>query len=86
MATPKPTKINQPKENPKTKPPKETHNPPKTKQPENTHTESSAKTISWADRVKVTDSTTRYTLDHIPQSNRDGQLEITEDMLTEHAE
>ncbi|KAJ6762885.1 hypothetical protein OIU79_023600 [Salix purpurea] len=52
MATPKPTKINQPKENPKTKPPKETHNPPKTKQPENTHTESSAKTISWADRVK----------------------------------
>ncbi|KAJ6763576.1 hypothetical protein OIU79_024179 [Salix purpurea] len=86
MATPKPTKINPPKENTKTNPPKETHKPPTTKQPENIHTETPAKTISWADRVKVTDSTTRYTLDHIPQSNRDGQLEITDDMLTEHAE
>ncbi|KAJ6287638.1 hypothetical protein OIU78_001695 [Salix suchowensis] len=96
MAAPKPTKTPIQKETTKNNPPKETtkinapkeptnFNPPK-EPTQNNHTETSSKAISWADRVKVSDSTTRYTLDYIPQSNRDCQLEITDDMLTEHAE
>ncbi|KAJ6730104.1 GLYCINE-RICH CELL WALL STRUCTURAL PROTEIN 1.8-LIKE [Salix viminalis] len=77
MAAPKPTKTN---------PPKQPQNPPPPKQPQTPSSETTTKAISWADRVKVTDSTTRYTLDHIPQRDRDCQLEITDDMLTEHAE
>ncbi|KAJ6760019.1 hypothetical protein OIU79_024975 [Salix purpurea] len=41
---------------------------------------------SWADRVKVTDSNTRFTLDSIPQQEMGSNIEITEDMLAEHAE
>ncbi|KAJ6706457.1 hypothetical protein OIU79_010994 [Salix purpurea] len=77
MAAPKPTK---------THPPKQPQNSPPPKQPQTPSSETTTKAISWADRVKVTDSTTRYTLDHIPQRDRDCQLEITDDMLTEHAE
>ncbi|KAJ6672995.1 ZINC KNUCKLE CX2CX4HX4C-RELATED [Salix viminalis] len=44
------------------------------------------KETSWADRVKVTDASTRFTLDPIPPLAMGAKLEITEDMLTEHAE
>uniref|UniRef100_A0A6N2NHV3 Uncharacterized protein n=1 Tax=Salix viminalis TaxID=40686 RepID=A0A6N2NHV3_SALVM len=74
MSTPKPTKPY---------PPKQPQNSPPPKQPKSHPQKPQA---SWSDRVKVTDSTTRYTLDHIPQRDRDCQLEITDDMLTEHAE
>ncbi|KAJ6397275.1 hypothetical protein OIU84_020277 [Salix udensis] len=45
-----------------------------------------AKETSWADRVKVTDASTRFMLDPIPPLAMGAKLEITEDMLTEHAE
>ncbi|KAF9686539.1 hypothetical protein SADUNF_Sadunf03G0169100 [Salix dunnii] len=41
---------------------------------------------SWADRVKVTDAKTRYTLDPIPLQKMGCKIDITEDMLTKHAE
>ncbi|KAJ6706867.1 GLYCINE-RICH CELL WALL STRUCTURAL PROTEIN 1.8-LIKE [Salix viminalis] len=41
---------------------------------------------SWADRVKVMDSNTRFTLDSIPQQEMGSNIEVTEDMLAEHAE
>ncbi|KAJ6419252.1 hypothetical protein OIU84_029379 [Salix udensis] len=41
---------------------------------------------SWADRVKVTDSSTRYTLDSLPQQRVGNKIEITEDMFADHAE
>uniref|UniRef100_A0A6N2LBF9 DUF4283 domain-containing protein n=1 Tax=Salix viminalis TaxID=40686 RepID=A0A6N2LBF9_SALVM len=40
---------------------------------------------TWADRVKVTDSSTRFTLDPLPRYEG-RKLEITVDMLTENAE
>ncbi|KAJ6346534.1 hypothetical protein OIU78_009045 [Salix suchowensis] len=54
-----------------------------TKQPQNA---AQAPASSWVDRVKVTDAKTRYTLDPIPQQKMGCKIEITEDMLTKHAE
>ncbi|KAJ6752500.1 hypothetical protein OIU85_002873 [Salix viminalis] len=57
------------------------------KKPEKPHQKTNqASGSSWADRVKVTDASTRFTLDPIPPPARGQQMEITEDMLTEHAE
>uniref|UniRef100_A0A6N2N5R3 DUF4283 domain-containing protein n=1 Tax=Salix viminalis TaxID=40686 RepID=A0A6N2N5R3_SALVM len=41
---------------------------------------------TWADRVKVTDSCTRFTLDPVPRNDDGRTPEITADMLTENAE
>ncbi|KAJ6759881.1 hypothetical protein OIU79_024861 [Salix purpurea] len=41
---------------------------------------------SWADRVKVTDSNTRFTLDPITKTDDGEFLDITADMLTDDAE
>ncbi|KAJ6287633.1 hypothetical protein OIU78_001698 [Salix suchowensis] len=41
---------------------------------------------SWADRVKVTDASTRFTLEPIPRCEQGSMPEITQDMLTENAE
>ncbi|KAJ6425789.1 hypothetical protein OIU84_026380 [Salix udensis] len=41
---------------------------------------------TWADRVKVTDSSTRFTLDPVPRNDDGRTPEITADMLTENAE
>ncbi|KAJ6414722.1 hypothetical protein OIU84_003685 [Salix udensis] len=41
---------------------------------------------SWADRVKVTDSSTRFTLDPITKTDDGELLDITADMLTDDAE
>ncbi|KAJ6430796.1 hypothetical protein OIU84_018328 [Salix udensis] len=43
-------------------------------------------TTSWADRVKVTEASTRFTLEPIPRNEDGRQPEITMDMLTENAE
>ncbi|KAB5551437.1 hypothetical protein DKX38_008748 [Salix brachista] len=59
--------------------------PTAAKKPQN-KTEPTTQTTSWADRVKVSDSSTRYTLDPIPQQERGCHLVITEDMFTEQAE
>lgn len=41
---------------------------------------------TWADRVKITEASTRFTLEPIPR-NKEGSLpEVTADMLTENAE
>ncbi|KAJ6752575.1 hypothetical protein OIU85_002940 [Salix viminalis] len=55
------------------------------KKPQN-KTAPTNQTTSWADRVKVSDSSTRYTLDPIPQQERGCHLVITDDMFTEQAE
>uniref|UniRef100_A0A6N2LTQ3 DUF4283 domain-containing protein n=1 Tax=Salix viminalis TaxID=40686 RepID=A0A6N2LTQ3_SALVM len=41
---------------------------------------------TWADRVKVTDSSTRFTLEPIQRTAEESKPEITGDMLTENAE
>uniref|UniRef100_A0A6N2ME21 DUF4283 domain-containing protein n=1 Tax=Salix viminalis TaxID=40686 RepID=A0A6N2ME21_SALVM len=61
--------------------PKET----KKQQPPPKHSENTTSS-SWADRVKVTDSSTCYTLDSIPQQTVGNKIEITEDMFADHAE
>ena len=43
-------------------------------------------TSTWADRVKVTDSSTRFTLDPLPRHEEGGKPELTADMLTDNAE
>ena len=43
-------------------------------------------TSTWADRVKVTDSSTRFTLDSIPRHEGDDKPKLTVEMLTENAE
>ncbi|KAJ6670055.1 hypothetical protein OIU85_019859 [Salix viminalis] len=43
-------------------------------------------TSTWADRVKVTEARTRFTLDPIPRCVEEGKLEITADMLSDQAE
>ncbi|KAJ6411167.1 hypothetical protein OIU84_007847 [Salix udensis] len=47
---------------------------------------SKPETTSWADHVKVTEASTRFTLEPIPCSEDGRQPEITMDMLTENAE
>ncbi|KAJ6670722.1 hypothetical protein OIU85_014570 [Salix viminalis] len=43
-------------------------------------------TSTWADRVKVTDYSTRFTLDPIPRHEGDDKPKLTAEMLTENAE
>ncbi|KAF9679295.1 hypothetical protein SADUNF_Sadunf06G0000100 [Salix dunnii] len=40
---------------------------------------------TWVDRVKVTEARTRFTLDPIPRSVKEGKLEIIADMLSDQS-
>ncbi|KAJ6672988.1 ZINC KNUCKLE CX2CX4HX4C-RELATED [Salix viminalis] len=55
-------------------------------QNKNTLASQKAQTSSRADRVKVTDSSTRFTLEPVQRSEDGRQPEITMDMLTDNAE
>ena len=41
---------------------------------------------SWADRVRVSDSSTRFTLEQLPRQPAGQSLKITEDMLLDNSE
>ncbi|KAB5561307.1 hypothetical protein DKX38_006264 [Salix brachista] len=53
---------------------------------QNQNLPSKPETTTWADRVKITEASTRFTLEPIPRSKDGRQPEITMDMLTENAE
>nr|TKS06526.1 hypothetical protein D5086_0000121640 [Populus alba] len=41
---------------------------------------------SWADRVRISDSSTRFTLENLPRQPTGHRLQVSEDMLLENAE
>ncbi|KAJ6889562.1 hypothetical protein NC652_030338 [Populus alba x Populus x berolinensis] len=52
-----------------------------TSKPSTTSTQS-----SWADRVRISDSSTRFTLENLPRQPAGHRLQVSEDMLLENAE